>query len=129
VAGRRKNWEMLHRKEVELPKFLHRNSGVVEEAKTGYNSEGQLVISGSGTSRGEIVAIARIVKNLDQISRVNKGEILITNSTDPGWTPVFALLSAGALRVNMASPPLRLRGRCRWCLTVLWFGSTVKRGC
>jgi rifampicin phosphotransferase len=93
VAGRRKNWEMLHRKEVELPKFLHRNSGVVEEAKTGYNSEGQLVISGSGTSRGEIVAIARIVKNLDQISRVNKGEILITNSTDPGWTPVFALLS------------------------------------
>jgi rifampicin phosphotransferase len=51
------------------------------------------VISGSGTSRGEIVAIARIVKNLDQISRVKKGEILITNSTDPGWTPVFALLS------------------------------------
>jgi rifampicin phosphotransferase len=93
VTGRRKNWELLHRKEVSLPKFLHRNTGVVEEAKTGYDSEGHLVISGSGTSRGEIVAIARIVKNLDQISRVNKGEILITNSTDPGWTPVFALLS------------------------------------
>jgi pyruvate,water dikinase len=33
------------------------------------------------------------VKELTQIGRVNPGEILVANSTDPGWTPVFAVIS------------------------------------
>lgn len=41
------------------------------------------------TSRGQVTGIARVIKTLDQIGRVNQGEILVTYSTDPGWTPIF----------------------------------------
>jgi pyruvate,water dikinase len=32
------------------------------------------------------------VKRLKDIGRVSDGEILVCNSTDPGWTPVFMII-------------------------------------
>ena len=48
---------------------------------------------GLGTAVGCTTGIARIVPNLADIGRVQKGDILITNSTDPGWAPVFSISS------------------------------------
>lgn len=48
---------------------------------------------GIGTAVGTVTGTARVVGNLENIDRVEKGDILITNSTDPGWTPVFAVIS------------------------------------
>jgi pyruvate,water dikinase len=50
------------------------------------------VLRGLPTSRGLVTGTARIVKALGEIDRVSPGEILVVNSTDPGWTPVFALI-------------------------------------
>jgi pyruvate,water dikinase len=36
---------------------------------------------------------ARLVRQLGEIGRVNRGEIAIVHATDPGWTPIFAVVS------------------------------------
>ena len=37
---------------------------------------------------------------LADMGQVKEGDILVTNSTDPGWTPVFTLLSAIVLETG-----------------------------
>ena len=49
--------------------------------------DGTLV--GISTSHGIATGVSRIVPQLDQIGRVQNGDILICNSTDPGWMSVF----------------------------------------
>ena len=49
--------------------------------------EGTLV--GISTSHGIATGPSRIVPQLDQIGRVENGDILVCNSTDPGWMSVF----------------------------------------
>jgi rifampicin phosphotransferase len=49
--------------------------------------EGTLV--GIATSHGIASGLARVVPQLDQIGRVENGDILVCNSTDPGWMSVF----------------------------------------
>ena len=51
------------------------------------------VMRGMGVSRGSITGTARVVPDLKQIGRVQKGEILICNSTDPGWASIFSIIS------------------------------------
>jgi pyruvate,water dikinase len=46
-------------------------------------------LSGFGTSRGLAKGPSRIVPQLDEIGRVEQGDILVCNSTDPGWMSVF----------------------------------------
>jgi rifampicin phosphotransferase len=94
IDGRMRNWDRLNRKEVKLPKYLQRNHGLPEESTSGgVDEHGRRIYHGAGNSPGEITATARVIKRLEEIGRVNKGEIMVTNSTDPGWTPVFAALS------------------------------------
>jgi pyruvate,water dikinase len=49
-------------------------------------------LKGKTTSVGKVTGTARVVTELKQIGRVNKGEILIVHATDPGWTPVFMMI-------------------------------------
>lgn len=44
---------------------------------------------GISTSHGIASGVSRIVPQLDQIGRVENGDILVCNSTDPGWMSVF----------------------------------------
>lgn len=55
---------------------------------------------GMGTSGGVVEGTARVVKELTDIGRVRNGEILITNSTDPGWTPVFLIITGIVLETG-----------------------------
>jgi pyruvate,water dikinase len=94
IEGRRRNYELWERKEVSMPKFLERNQARQTETRAVFvDDEGRTVFHGSGTSSGEVTATARVIRSLSDVGRVNKGDILITNSTDPGWTPIFAALS------------------------------------
>ena len=43
---------------------------------------------------------ARIVLDLGQIGTLEQGDILVTNSTDPGWTPVFSLIGGLVLETG-----------------------------
>jgi pyruvate,water dikinase len=73
------------------PDYLRGNTPMEVDDGTDTGVEG--VFAGQGMSRGTVTGTARIVGDLRDIGRVNRGEILVCNSTDPGWTPVFGLIS------------------------------------
>ncbi|MBI4734114.1 MAG: hypothetical protein HY779_04775 [Rubrobacteridae bacterium] len=56
-------------------------------------AEGKL--TGLGVSRGSVKARARIILNPAENNTLEPGDILVTRTTDPGWTPLF--LIAGGL--------------------------------
>lgn len=94
IEGRMRNFDKYDQKLVSMPKYLLRNQPYQTQVRTAaFDEQGRPLLHGFGTSGGEVTAIARVVRSLKEVSRVNKGEIMITNSTDPGWTPIFAALS------------------------------------
>jgi pyruvate,water dikinase len=94
IEGRKRNFDRYRQKDVTMPKFLLRNHAMqVDDEAATTDQDGNLILRGAGTSAGQITGTARVVKELSDIGRVAKGEILIANSTDPGWTPVFAAIS------------------------------------
>ncbi|MBU0636363.1 phosphoenolpyruvate synthase [Candidatus Micrarchaeota archaeon] len=50
----------------------------------------------TGQSIGEKIGIgkAHIIKNVNQISTFQKGEVLVTDTTDPDWEPIMKLAAA-----------------------------------
>lgn len=50
-------------------------------------------LAGLGVSPGKVTAVARVIHSLDEIERLQAGEILVTRTTTPAWTPLFARLS------------------------------------
>ncbi|MHA1803196.1 MAG: PEP/pyruvate-binding domain-containing protein [Promethearchaeota archaeon] len=50
------------------------------------------VFQGIPASQGLITARVRILNEINQLSKVKKGEILVVSRTDPGWTPVFSMI-------------------------------------
>jgi pyruvate,water dikinase len=60
--------------------------------------DGDGALIGTPASAGTVTGVARVV--LDPVgARLQPGEILVTPSTDPGWTPLF--LTAGGLVMEM----------------------------
>jgi pyruvate,water dikinase len=98
VAARRRNCLALVEDGRELPRYIRRGAPVEldppAEAETGP------LLRGAGTSRGTVEGVARVVRSLTDIGRVAHGEILVTNSTDPGWTPVFLVLGGIVLETG-----------------------------
>jgi pyruvate,water dikinase len=54
------------------------------------NTDGALV--GIAASSGRVTGRARVCRKLSEISKLRKGDILITVATDPGWTTVFSII-------------------------------------
>lgn len=54
------------------------------------DSEGAL--KGIGASNGVVTGRARVCRKLDEIRKIEKGDILVTVATDPGWTTVFSII-------------------------------------
>jgi len=50
------------------------------------------VLTGIAVSQGRVEGIARVIESLDHIDRLEPDDILVTDHTDPGWTPVFATI-------------------------------------
>lgn len=49
-------------------------------------------IIGTGCSNGIVSGTARVIENIDEIDKLEIGDILITKFTDTGWTSKFAIL-------------------------------------
>ncbi len=49
-------------------------------------------IVGVGGSSGTVTGTARVIAGLDEIDRLQPGDILVTRFTDTGWTSKFAIL-------------------------------------
>jgi pyruvate,water dikinase len=48
---------------------------------------------GDGASRGQASGPARVITDIRELTSIQAGEILVTNTIDPGWTSVFPLLA------------------------------------
>ncbi|XP_049269994.1 uncharacterized phosphotransferase YvkC [Rhipicephalus sanguineus] len=55
--------------------------------------EGDFEVKGNPMSQGVVEGKARVVPSFEEAHLIQKGEILITNATDTGWTPYFPLLA------------------------------------
>jgi len=91
IKNRRDMFNRFVRREEIPADYLRAGLPLQIEDLTATDMEG--VFQGTGTSRGLVTATARVVPDLQQIGRLQKGEILICNSTDPGWASAFGLIS------------------------------------
>ncbi len=57
-------------------------------------------LQGLPASAGRIRGIARLVKSISEAATLAPGEILVTQGTDPGWTPLFPLVSGLVLETG-----------------------------
>jgi pyruvate,water dikinase len=57
---------------------------------------------GLGVSPGNVTAVARVIHSLDEMEQLNSGEILVTRTTTPAWTPLFA--RAAGLVTDLGGP-------------------------
>ncbi len=97
IKARKKNFHAVNTTAVTPSHYLqYGRPAVVDLPDVG---EGGLLV-GKTTSVGKVTGIARVVTELKQIGRVNKGEILIVHATDPGWTPVFMMIKGIVLETG-----------------------------
>jgi pyruvate, water dikinase len=52
------------------------------------------LVTGVPSSPGRARGPARLVRSVDDFSRVRRGDILVCRTTDPAWTPLFRLAAA-----------------------------------
>jgi phosphohistidine swiveling domain-containing protein len=60
------------------------------------------IIRGLGVSPGRVTSVARVIKTQAEMDRLHSGEILVTHTTTPGWTPLF--VRAGGLVTDLGGP-------------------------
>ena len=89
IANRRRVFQDVQARR-ESPVTYLRGAVPVDLDAAPESADGGLV--GMGTSRGSATGIARVVPELKDIGRVQKGDILICHGTDPGWAPVFTVI-------------------------------------
>ena len=91
IKARRRDFERLHRRQVDPPMWLQYGQGV--DLDTPMEGDSDRLLNGLPTSSGIATGPARIVSRVQDIGTVRKGDILVCNSTDPGWTPVFSVVA------------------------------------
>ncbi|MCG8352657.1 MAG: PEP-utilizing enzyme [Chloroflexales bacterium] len=72
---------------------------LVDPVSPGATSD-DAVLQGIPASGGLARGVARLVQDPRDAARLQPGDILITRSTDPGWTPVFPLVSGLVLEMG-----------------------------
>ena len=51
-------------------------------------------LKGHASSAGRVRGTARIIRSLAEADRLGRGEILVSETTAPPWTPLFAVAAA-----------------------------------
>ncbi|MGB5052272.1 MAG: PEP/pyruvate-binding domain-containing protein [Caldilineaceae bacterium] len=57
-------------------------------------------LTGIAASGGRVTGRARVILSPQEANSLQPGDILVTRATDPGWTPVFALISGVVLEIG-----------------------------
>ena len=65
-------------------------------------AEGNKTLAGIGCSVGITEGIVNIISKPESFQYFGKGEILVTKSTNPGWTPLFVLAGAVVTEIGGA---------------------------
>ncbi len=86
IRSRRRTYERYSQK--EPPKYI-RGWETFDDNQLPDDGNG---LRGIGASSGVITGRARVCRHLSEISKIEKGDILVTVATDPGWTTVFSII-------------------------------------
>lgn len=86
IRSRRRVYERYSHK--EPPKYI-RGWETFDDNQLPDDGKG---LRGIGASSGVITGRARVCRHLSEISKIEKGDILVTVATDPGWTTVFSII-------------------------------------
>jgi phosphohistidine swiveling domain-containing protein len=78
-----------------LSEWKRKNSDAVESVQVGD------VLTGVAGSPGLVTGIARIMLSLEDADKLDPDDILVAESTDPSWTPLF--LAAGGVVTNIGA--------------------------
>ena len=98
IATRKKNWQMLKRKNP------HKEIRVFDDGRqirVPYLSGTGSKINGMPLSSGKATGPARVITDTTQMDGFKSGDILVAPSTNPSWTPLFTL--AGAIVTDMGN--------------------------
>lgn len=95
IAVRRREWTQTKRE--EPPRFLRRGY-VPDEAYAAPPRAGEL--RGIAASPGQARGVARVIYDVAELGRVQRGDVLVARQTDPSWTPAFARASALVLETG-----------------------------
>jgi pyruvate,water dikinase len=63
-------------------------------AQAAQGNQAQTGWSGHGVSTGTVTATARIAHEPSELNAVGMGQVLVTHSTNPAWTPAFGRIAA-----------------------------------
>lgn len=97
IEARRKVFLAFQARTEVPPAYLKGSTPTEFDAATG---DGAAALRGTGISRGIIQGRARVVRDLKEIGSITPGDILVCNSTDPAWAPVFPVISGLVLEMG-----------------------------
>jgi len=100
ISGRRRHFDRFLSKAYIPPLYVRGNEVFNDAAESTAAQQPGEALRGMPTSRGHVSGRARIVLDLGGIGTLEQGDILVTNSTDPGWTPVFSLIGGLVLETG-----------------------------
>lgn len=125
----------LLRKQLDL-RFKEMNISKPQPIEQGQSeaTRGKITLKGMTVSQGFVKGTARVVKSILEAACIHEGDILITTSTDIGWSPYFpllkgmvteigGLLSHGAVVAREYGMPCIVS--CRNATSLLASGNTV----
>lgn len=92
IAARRRVFQRRNAREEHTPTYLQAGRVLHLESRVGQKPPPEGTLAGVGTARGEVTGRARVVLSLRDIGNIQKDDILVCNSTDPGWMPVFPVI-------------------------------------
>lgn len=69
-----------------------KNTNVLEDYKL--LKRGKIILKGSSVGSKIGIGSANIIKNINDIKKFKKGEVLVTDMTDPDWVPIMKIASA-----------------------------------
>ena len=81
---------------VTFPEIISGNPVQIEEKMTADEAperEGTAIVAGTPACPGKVTGPAKVVIHISDAGRIQPGDILITHSTDIGWSPYFPILS------------------------------------
>lgn len=87
-AAWRKQW--WHRVSKQEPPAFMQDNQVYQPDEAGAAGEGDLV--GAPGAPGIVTGPVRLIASLQELNRVQPGDILVTHAIDPAWTPVFGTI-------------------------------------
>ncbi len=97
ALGERQRQEMARFAAFRPPREL--GSALLPEEPLPPGSEGS-VLKGVGGAPGRTRARVRVIARIEESGRLVRGEVLVTEFTDPGWTPLLNLAAAVVTEVG-----------------------------